>query len=154
HGLTYEPHPFGLLSARQAVAADYQRRGVTVDVRRVALTASTSEAYSLLFKILCEPGDEVLVPRPSYPLFEHLARLDAIVARHYDLEYQGRWVLDRESLEGAITSRTRAVIVVHPNNPTGSFLSSRELQWLDAECAARNVALIADEVFADYELAA
>ena len=116
------------------------------------LTASTSEAYSLLFKLLCDPGDEVLVPRPSYPLFEHLTRLDAVVPRPYDLEYHGRGRSTSSSVERALTPRTRAVLVVSPNNPTGSFVSAAELERIAALCAPRGIAIIADEVFADYEL--
>jgi len=106
-GLTYAPQPFGLTAARQAVAADYQRRGIAIAPDRVALTASTSEAYSLLFKLLAAPGDEILVPRPSYPLFEHLTALDGVVARPYDLEYNGGWSIDLASVDRAIGSRTR-----------------------------------------------
>jgi aspartate/methionine/tyrosine aminotransferase len=116
------------------------------------LTSSTSEAYTLLFKVLCDPGDEVLVPRPSYPLFEHLARLDAVVAVPYDLEYHGRWSLDVDSVIRAWSTRTRALLAVHPNNPTGSFMSSDELAHIASMCAAHDAALVVDEVFADYEL--
>lgn len=152
-GLRYSPTPFGLTNAREAVAEDFARRGHTVSVDRIALTASTSEAYSLLFKLLCDSGDEVLVPRPSYPLFEHLTRLDEVVAVPYDLEYHGRWTVDRDSVERALTSRARAILIVNPNNPTGSFVSPDELDELGAICAARDIALISDEVFADYALA-
>jgi alanine-synthesizing transaminase len=151
-GLVYRPEPFGLREARSAVAADYARRGVSIDADRIVLTASTSEAYSLLFKVLCEPGDEVLVPRPSYPLFEHLTRLDGVIARPYELEYHGRWGIELSGLERDIGPRTRAVLCVHPNNPTGSFVSAAELDRLAGVCAHRQVAIIADEVFADYEL--
>ena len=151
-GLTYAPQPFGLTAARQAVAGDYQRRGIVIAPDRVALTASTSEAYSLLFKLLAAPGDEILVPRPSYPLFEHLTALDGVVARPYDLEYNGVWSIDFSSVERALGPRTRAVLVVNPNNPTGSFSSQAELDRLATCCARLDLALIADEVFADYEL--
>ena len=107
-GLIYRPEPFGLIEARRAVASDYLRRGVRVAAERIVLTASTSEAYSLLLKVLCDPNDEVLVPRPSYPLLDHLARLDAVRVRSYDLEYHGRWALDFESLERAWSDATRA----------------------------------------------
>jgi alanine-synthesizing transaminase len=152
-GLGYEPRPFGLPAARAAVAADYARRGVDVAAERIVLTASTSEAYSLLFKLLCDPGDDVLVPRPSYPLFDHLTRLDGVAAQPYDLEYHGAWSIDVASVERALTPRTRALLIVSPNNPTGSFVSQAELDRLAGICAAREVVLIADEVFADYELA-
>jgi hypothetical protein len=151
-GLTYAPSPSGLLDARRAVAADYARRGVDVAPARIVLTAGTSDAYAWLFKLLADAGDDVLVPRPSYPLFDHLARLDAVNARSYDLEYHGRWSIDLTSVDRAITSRTRAVLVVSPNNPTGSFITPDELDRLAGLCRRRDLALIADEVFADYEL--
>jgi len=150
-GVTYQPEPFGLLEARRAVSADYARRGVTVSADRIVLTSSTSEAYSLLFKLLTEPGDEVLVPRPSYPLFDHLTQLDAVTARPYDLEYHDGWTVDLSSVDRALSERTRALLVVSPNNPTGSFVSRQELKQLAAPCAERGVAIIADEVFAEYQ---
>jgi alanine-synthesizing transaminase len=150
--LVYEPSALGMRVAREAVRADYVRRGFDVAVDRLVLTASTSEAYSLLFKLLGDAGDEVLVPRPSYPLFGHLARLDGLDAREYDLEYHGRWSIDPSSVERAISPRTRALVVVSPNNPTGSFVTERELAELADLCAPRGIALIADEVFCDYEL--
>jgi hypothetical protein len=119
---------------------------------RIALTASTSEAYGCLFKLLADAGDEVLIPRPSYPLFEHLARLDRVTPRPYDLNPDAGWRIDFESLEDAVTSRTRAIVVVSPNNPTGSFVKSDEVERLSEFAAAHDLALIADEVFADYEL--
>jgi hypothetical protein len=148
--LRYEPAPFGLAAAREAVACEYARRGARVPVERTILTASTSEAYSLLFKLLCDPADEVLVPVPSYPLFEHLTRLDATRLVTYPLEYHGRWSIDLSALARAITPRTRAVLVVSPNNPTGSYVSRTELDALAALCADHSLALIGDEVFADY----
>jgi aspartate/methionine/tyrosine aminotransferase len=152
--LRYDPHPFGLQDARAAVAHDYRRRHVDIDPRRVVLTASTSEAYSLLFKLLADAGDELLVPRPSYPLFDHLACLDLVTPRPYDLEYHGRWQIDFASVERAMTARTRAILVVSPNNPTGSFIDCGELERLDRLAAERGIAIVADEVFADYELEA
>ena len=151
-GLVYRPEPLGVLDARRAVAEDFARRGALVHPQRLALTASTSEAYSLLFKLLCDPGDEILVPQPSYPLFEHLTRLDAVSAVPYTLEYHGRWSVDLSSVERAITPRTRAVLIVSPNNPTGNFISSAELDQIAGLCRARDIAVIADEVFADYDL--
>jgi alanine-synthesizing transaminase len=151
-GLRYHPHPFGLPDARRAVARDYQRRGLDLDPSRIVLTASTSEAYSLLFKLLADAGDEMLVPRPSYPLFDHLTRLDLVAAVPYDLDYHGRWQIDFSSLERALTIRTRAILVVSPNNPTGSFVTGTEFARLQGICADRGIAIIADEVFADYEL--
>jgi hypothetical protein len=153
-GLTYRPEPFGLRTAREAVAADYARRGISVAVARVVLTSSTSEAYSVLFKLLCAPaGDDVLVPEPSYPLFDHLTRLDGVASRPYALEYHGRWTLDEQSVDTSWTSRTRAVLAVSPNNPTGSVLSAGEAGAIAGRCADRDAALIVDEVFGDYELA-
>ena len=151
-GLKYEPAPFGLVAARQAVARDYGRRGIEVSPERIALTASTSEAYSLLFKLLTDPGDEVLAPRPSYPLFDHLARLDAVALRPYDLEYHDGWSIDLGSIERAISPQTRALLLVTPNNPTGSFVSRPELKRLAAICADAGIAIIADEVFSDYQV--
>lgn len=152
--LTYRPDPLGLPDAREAVVDDFARRGLRVDAAHVALTASTSEAYSLLFKLLCDPGDEVLIPQPSYPLFEHLTRLDAVRAVPYQLEYHGRWSIDLASVARALSPRTRAVLVVSPNNPTGNYISQRDLDALAELCAPRGVAVIADEVFADYDLEA
>jgi alanine-synthesizing transaminase len=151
-GLAYEPAAFGLASAREAVAADYRRKDIEVEPDRIVITASTSEAYSLLFKLLGDPGDEILVPRPSYPLIAHLSQLDALVAREYDIEYQGTWSIDLDSVERALTPRTRALLLVSPNNPTGSFVSESDLNRLAETCASRDIALIADEVFADYVL--
>jgi alanine-synthesizing transaminase len=150
--LHYDPRAAGALEAREAVAADYARQGLPVPPARIVLTASTSDAYTLIFKLLADAGDEVLVPRPSYPLFDHLTRLDLVVARPYDLDIHGLWSIDLESVERALTPRTRAVLVVSPNNPTGSFVSRDELDHLAALCAPRQIAIIADEVFADYEL--
>jgi alanine-synthesizing transaminase len=151
--LLYEPHPFGLESARAAVSSDYGRSGLAVLPDRVVLTASTSEAYSFLFKLLCEPGDEVLVPVPSYPLFDHLCRLDGVRARTYPLEYHGAWSVDVSSLARSITDRTRAVLVVSPNNPTGSMLGRSDLHAIARLCSANGLALVGDEVFADYLIA-
>lgn len=150
-GLQYEPHPFGLSSARAAVAADQRRRGADVDPAHVVLTASTSEAYSWLFKLLCNPGECVLVPRPSYPLFEHLTRLECVRAEPYDLEYHGRWEIGIDGIRNA-PADTKAIIVVSPNNPTGSYLSRREMSEVSDICHEREWALVADEVFADYSL--
>jgi alanine-synthesizing transaminase len=150
--LRYEPQPFGLPAAREAVAKDCGRRGASVDPSHVVLTASTSEAYGWLFKLLCNAGEQVLVPRPSYPLFEHLTRLETIEAVPYDLDYHGRWEIDFETLAARTSPATRAVLVVSPNNPTGSYLKQQELERLSAFCLERRLALVADEVFADYRL--
>jgi alanine-synthesizing transaminase len=150
-GCRYAPSPFGLLHAREAVAADCGRRGATVDPHQVVLTASTSEAYAWLFKLFCNPGERVLVPRPSYPLFEHLARLEGVHLDAYDLEYHGRWDIDLTAIREAGPD-VRALIVVTPNNPTGSCPSPAEWDALSEVCRHRGWALIADEVFADYIL--
>jgi alanine-synthesizing transaminase len=150
--LVYQPEPFGLPAARGAVAADFARRGISVAADHVVLTASTSEAYTLLFKLLCDPGDDVLVPTPSYPLFDHLTRLDALNAREYALQYHGRWEVDVDSMDAAWSGRTKAVLAVSPNNPTGSTWSEPEWEAVATRCASKGAALIVDEVFADYPL--
>ncbi|MFB3854892.1 MAG: pyridoxal phosphate-dependent aminotransferase [Vicinamibacterales bacterium] len=150
--MKYEPQPFGLDAARQAVSDDFSRRGRLVPPARIVLTASTSEAYSLLFKILCDPGEQVLVPRPSYPLFEHLARLDSVVASPYVLDYHGGWRVDMESVRAALTPATRALVIVSPNNPTGSCLHPEDLSELSRLACDRGFAIIGDEVFADYPM--
>jgi alanine-synthesizing transaminase len=151
--LTYSPAPLGLLDAREAVAADYARRGLRIGADRIVLTASTSEAYSILFKLLCEPGhSNVLTPVPSYPLFDHLTRLDGVVQKRYPLEYHGTWTVDLEGLDRAWTPETRAVLAVSPNNPTGSVVGAADADELTSRCATRGAALILDEVFADYPL--
>lgn len=151
-GFRYDPQPLGTKSARQAVAADLRRRGLPTPAERTVMTASTSEAYSLLFKLLCDPGDEVLVPVPSYPLFEFLASLDSVTIRPFRLEYHGEWAIDLEALRRATTPRTRAVVLVNPNNPTGSYVKRHELEAIATHCAAHGLAIIGDEVFAEYVL--
>ena len=148
--LAYDPAPFGLPVAREAVAAHLAGRGVPVHPDRVVLTASTSEAYGLLFKLLCDPGDAVLVPQPSYPLFEHLTRLDGVAARPYRLEHHGRWQVDVDGLAAMVDARTRAVLLVSPNNPTGSFVRRDELAAVREVALRHGLAIICDEVFAGY----
>jgi hypothetical protein len=148
--LRYDPDPRGMLSARNAVADYYAKLGVVIGIDRILLTASTSEAYSYLFKLLADPGDEILAPRPSYPLFEFLASLESVNIRPYPLRYDGAWHIDFDSLERAISPRTRAVVVVNPNNPTGQYLKDAELERLDSLCASRGLAILSDEVFCDY----
>jgi aspartate/methionine/tyrosine aminotransferase len=151
--LQYEPSPLGLQEARAAIAHDCERNGIKVAPDRVVLTASTSEAYSVLFKLLCAPsGDAVMVPVPSYPLFEHLSDLDGVDAIPYALEFHGRWGIDFATLDRGWTERVRGVLAVSPNNPTGSVLNQSELNELAARCAQRNAALVLDEVFVDYPL--
>lgn len=140
--LQYNPEPRGLLSAREAVSHYYG----DVPASRILLTASTSEAYAFLFKLLCDPGDEILSPRPSYPLFEFLAGLESVRVVHYPLRYDGAWHIDFQALEDAITSRTRAIVVVNPNNPTGSFLKRDEWSRLEQ----LGIPILSDEVFSDY----
>lgn len=153
HGLRYVPEPLGLASAREAVAHDALRRGAVVRPERVVLAASTSEMYSWLFKLLCDAGDGILVPQPSYPLFEHLTRLEHVRACPYRLEYHGRWTVDLDSVARA-PEGTRALLLVSPNNPTGSFVTRQDLDALRTICRTRRWALIVDEVFADYALEA
>lgn len=124
-----------------------------MDPSRILLTASTSEAYAYLFKLLADPGDEILTPRPSYPLFEYLAALESVAVRQYPLRYDGAWHIDFDALERSITPRTRAIVVVNPNNPTGSFLKQPELARLEKLAAAHDLAILADEVFSDYSIA-
>ena len=150
--LQYSPEPLGLPDARAAVSRELLRQGTIVSPDRIVLTASSSEAYSTLFKLLCDAGDEVLIPQPSYPLFELLSRLDNVTTVAYSLQMHADWSLDRASIESALTSRTRAILVVSPNNPTGSVLSDDDAQWLASVCEPRGLAIIADEVFADYPL--
>ncbi len=150
--LEYEPVAKGLLPAREAVAGYYADKGIDVSPEQIFLTVSTSEAYTYAFRLLCDPGDEVLVPQPSYPLFEFLAHLQDVKLVPYELIYDHGWQIDFHSLECAITSDTRAVLVVHPNNPTGSYVKSEEKRLLDRICETHEMALIADEVFLDYEI--
>lgn len=151
--LRYDPAPAGMAETRAAISAWYAGRGQDIAPERILLTASTSEAYSYLFKLLADPGDEVLVPRPSYPLFDYLAALESVKAVQYPLVYDHGWSIDFDALEPACTSRTRAILVVNPNNPTGSFLKTAELDRLVKIAAARGLALISDEVFAGFAFA-
>ena len=146
--LRYEPHALGRSTAREALSAAWRARGWQVKSERIWLTSSTSEAYAVLFKLLCDPGDEVLVPEPSYPLFTDLAQLETVNLVSYPLTYAGEWQLVGSEIEQRITPRTRAVIVVNPNNPTGSFLKREELVAL----VELGLPIISDEVFADYAL--
>ena len=151
--LKYHPDPRGLLSARHAVCEYYAARGEHVAAEDLLLTTSTSEAYSFAFRLLCNPGDEFLVPTPSYPLFDFLADIQDVTLVRYPLFYDHGWHIDFHALERAITSRTRGVIVVHPNNPTGHFVKPGELEKLNVICSARDLAIVADEVFLDFGLA-
>jgi aspartate/methionine/tyrosine aminotransferase len=144
----YEPASSGLPEARQAIAEAYG-----YDAGHVVLTSSTSESYSWLFKLLCDPGDEVLVPRPSYPLFESLASLESVRVSEYPLRYGEGWWIDFDALRAALTARTRAIVVVNPNNPTGSFVKQQEWDQLATVCERSGCVVIADEVFAEFALA-
>ncbi|MGA2376119.1 MAG: pyridoxal phosphate-dependent aminotransferase [Candidatus Sulfotelmatobacter sp.] len=149
--MAYDPQPKGLPSARAAVA-DYYRtdHGIDLDPDRLLLTTSTSEGYSFVFRLLCNPGDELLVPKPSYPLFEFLADLQDVKLVPYPLIYDHGWQMDFPSLPSAVTKRTRGVVVVHPNNPTGSYVHPEEQKSLNRFCREHGLAVIADEVFLDY----
>jgi aspartate/methionine/tyrosine aminotransferase len=150
--LRYEPNPKGLESARLAVTGYYSARGVVISAEDIVLTTSTSEAYSFVFRLLCNPGDELLIPAPSYPLFGFLADILDVKLVRYPLIYDHGWQIDLHSLQQALTARTRGVIVVNPNNPTGHFVKAGELAKLKEICAARELALVADEVFLDFPL--
>ncbi len=157
--LTYTPEPKGLLAAREAVSRYYAALGSQVSPDYLILTTSTSEAYSFLFRLLCDPGDTVLVPAPSYPLFDFLADLHDVKLEPYELLYDHGWQIDFHSAQAVIerasgaVSRCRAVLAVHPNNPTGSFIKLPEAEELNRICAANDMAIVADEVFLDYSLA-
>ena len=150
--LDYDPQPRGLRSAREAVAAYYreQHEESDIDPDSLVLTTSTSEGYSYVFRLLCNPGDEILVPKPSYPLFEFLADLQDVKLVPYPLIYDHGWQIDLPSVHKAVTDRTRAIVVVHPNNPTGSYVGETERSALNKFCREHNLSLIVDEVFLDY----
>ena len=146
----YDPQPRGLLSARQAVCRYYAESGVAVRPEQVVLTTSTSEAYSFLFRLLCDPGCEILAPQPGYPLFDFLAGLDDVVLKSAPLVYDHGWQIEPEGFRRAITPRTRAIVLVHPNNPTGHFTKPWEAEELARLCREFDLSLIVDEVFLDY----
>ncbi len=148
--LHYRPEPKGLLSARESIAAYYLDHRASVSPEQILLTASTSEAYSHLFRLLCEAGDEILIAQPSYPLFAYLADLSDVILRTYPLFYDHGWWIDMAELERAINPRTRAIVVVHPNNPTGHATSVAERDYLQELCRRHQMTLIVDEVFLDY----
>jgi aspartate/methionine/tyrosine aminotransferase len=152
--LDYDPQPKGLHEARKAIAGYYcEEHGVSdLDAERIILTTSTSEGYSFVFRLLCNAGDELLVPKPSYPLFEFLADLQDVRLKPYELIYDHGWQMDWPSLEKAVTARTRGVVVVHPNNPTGSYVQAAEIEMLNSFCREHGLAVIADEVFLDYRI--
>ena len=151
-GLRYEPCAQGLAQARDAVATDFRRRGVAIDPDDLVLTASTSEAYSFLLKLLCAPGHAVHVPAPSYPLLDHLCALDGVRTVPFSLEYHVRWSIDLARLRRSVSRDSRAIVLVQPNNPTGSCATAPELDEVRAVCRRGAMPLIVDEVFADYGL--
>lgn len=151
--LVYEPEPRGLVAARRAVIDYYASHAARVGLDDIFLTTGTSEAYSFVFRTLCNAGDEILIPEPSYPLFAFLAGIQDVKLVPYPLIYDHGWQMDFHSLEGAVTARTRAVMVVHPNNPTGHLTKPIEMTRLNQICADRKLAIIADEVFLDFALA-
>ncbi|HEX3438649.1 MAG TPA: pyridoxal phosphate-dependent aminotransferase [Pseudacidobacterium sp.] len=150
--LTYDPNPQGMLSAREAVCGYYRERGAQIDAVQIFLTTSTSEAYSYVFRLLCDAGDEVLIAQPSYPLFDFLASLEDVRLVPYSLFYDHGWHLDIEDVRRRVTPRTRAIALVHPNNPSGNFVKPYERRQLENLCREKNLALIVDEVFLDYPL--
>jgi alanine-synthesizing transaminase len=151
--LDYDPDPRGMVRAREAICRYYADHGIGVNAGQLFLTTSTSEAYSFLFRLLCDVGDEVLIAQPSYPLFDFLAALDDVRLVAYPLFYDYGWHLDVDALRRRITPRTRAIVVVNPNNPTGHFTRLTERRELEAVCHEHGFALIVDEVFLDYPIA-
>jgi alanine-synthesizing transaminase len=150
--LNYRPDPRGIVSAREAVSEYYRERAAPLSPEELILTSGTSEGYSFVFRLLCNPGDEILIPSPGYPLFDFLADLSDVRLCRYPLVYDHGWQIDFSALQGAVTARTRAVVVVHPNNPTGHYSAARERQRLARFCREQGVALIADEVFLDFPI--
>ncbi|MDI6766885.1 MAG: pyridoxal phosphate-dependent aminotransferase [Bacteroidota bacterium] len=156
--LQYEPNPRGLLTAREAIGGYYKKKNIIVDPSNIFLTASTSEAYSILFKLLCNAGESVLVPCPSYPLFDYLAKLNDVQLQYYNLRYDGEWHVDIDSLKHCIIEslidcnigKIKAIVIVHPHNPTGMFLKKDEYKAIKEIARQHNLAIIVDEVFIDY----
>jgi aspartate/methionine/tyrosine aminotransferase len=148
--LDYDPQPRGSLRAREAICGYYAEHGARVRLERIVLTTSTSEAYSFLFRLLCDPGNEIVVPQPGYPLFDFLAGLDDVRIKNAPLVYEQGWQIDPEGFRRVITPETRAIMLVHPNNPTGHFTKPWEAEELARLCRERDLSLIVDEVFLDY----
>lgn len=146
--LSYRPDPLGMLSAREVIARYMAERGIAIDARHILLTAGTSDAYAYLFKLLCDPGDQVFVPQPSYPLFEHLACLESVTPVPYRLHYNGRWLVSIDEIKKSLSPRVKALLIVSPNNPTGSFLKRDELRAI----GELGLPIISDEVFSSYPL--
>lgn len=150
--LIYAPAAEGMPTARGAIADYYRAKNLKVDTNRLVLTSSTSEGYSFLLKLLTNPGDHILIPKPSYPLFQFLLELHDVKFDYYPLVYDGKsWSIEKKAFKDLITSRTRAVIVVNPNNPTGSYMSRQDMGFLNQQCLKNHMAIIADEVFFDYK---
>ncbi|MCX6166218.1 MAG: pyridoxal phosphate-dependent aminotransferase [Ignavibacteriae bacterium] len=154
--MRYSPNPKGLESAREAVSQYYKEKNINVDLENIFLSSSTSEAYSFIFKLLTNPFDEVLIPRPSYPLFSFIAEMESINLKYYNLIYTENkiWEIDFDSINSQLTENTKAIILVNPNNPTGNFIKLKEINLLLRICKENNIALICDEVFMDYILEA
>jgi aspartate/methionine/tyrosine aminotransferase len=150
--LAYQPNPRGLPAARESICSYYREKGIGVDPSNLFLTASTSEAYSLLFKLLCNAGDRILIPQPSYPLFDYLSRLDDVESRYYRLKYDSGWSIVLDSVSECITAATRAIVIVNPHNPTGMFLTDADYRAMKKIAAEHSLALIVDEVFIDFSL--
>ena len=151
--LDYDPQPRGILRAREAVRGYYAGHGVALSPEQIVLTTSTSEAYSYLFRLLCDPGSEILIGQPGYPLFDFLAKLDDVALKAAPLVYDRGWQIDPEGLRRAITPQTRAIVLVHPNNPTGHFTKPWEAEAVARLCREFDLSLIVDEVFLDYAFA-
>jgi alanine-synthesizing transaminase len=149
----YEPDPKGLFSARQAISDWYKRQNISVNPDRIILASSTSEAYSFLFRLLCNVGDVVAVPKPSYPLFDYFARLNDVLCQEYRLAYDGEWHIDLSSVVDTLSSNAEALVLVHPNNPTGSFVKKEERDRIVSEALARRIPIIVDEVFSAFSFA-
>ncbi|MBN1634514.1 MAG: pyridoxal phosphate-dependent aminotransferase [Ignavibacteria bacterium] len=157
NNLLYQPEPKGLFAVREKIAEYYNRRknrfpSQEINPENIFLTSGTSESYSHIFKILCNPGDEILIPKPGYPLFEMLAGINYLKYKYYGLKYDGNWRIDFDSLENVITDKVKAIIIVNPNNPTGNYLTLQELQKLSLICSQKGIPVICDEVFYDYNL--
>jgi len=149
---SYNPSPKGLCSAREAVSEYYRQAGFNVDSENIFLTSGTSEAYSYLFKLLCNPGEEILVPQPSYPLIDTIAEIENVKSVRYNLKYDGKWLIDINDLKKRISKQTKAILIINPNNPTGSYVSREDYIELDGLCLENNLALISDEVFYDFNI--
>lgn len=150
NSVSYEPDPKGLLLARQAIAGWYERQQISVDPSRIVLSSGSSEAYSYLLRLLCNVGESIAVPKPGYPLLEYLCRLNDVDCQHYRLEYDGEWHIDLPSLAGILSPKTKALVLVHPNNPTGSFVKLEERERILGMSKKQSIPLIVDEVFSAF----